>query len=64
MTRSRRPSAVVGTAGWLVVCLGVLFAQIAERPRLAAILPVAWFVLLVLGTVVLAATFGPAPCPA
>jgi hypothetical protein len=42
----------------------MLFANIAERPRLAAILPLAWFVILVVGMLVAAGSVGPAPCPA
>ena len=56
--------AVFGSAGWLVVLLGTLFALIAERDRLAAILPIAWFVVLVAAMTIAAASVGPAPCPA
>jgi hypothetical protein len=55
--------AVAGTIGWVGVFLGVLAAQIAERPRLAAALPIAWFALLVAGMTIAAAVVGPAPCP-
>ena len=54
---------VGGTVGWLAVLIAVLFANIAERPRLAALLPVVWFVVLVLATLIAAATVGSAPCP-
>ena len=55
--------AVFGTLGWLLVGVAVLFAHIAERPRLAAILPLASFVALVGGTAIAAAAIGPALCP-
>ena len=55
--------AVFGTVGWFAVLLGALFAQIADRERLAAALPVAWFVLLVTAMTIAAAAIGPAPCP-
>jgi hypothetical protein len=55
--------AVVGTIGWFVILLATLFASIAERERLAAILPFAWFVVLVAGMTIAAAATGPAPCP-
>ena len=54
---------VGGTFGWLAVFVAVLFAHIAERPRLAAVIPLAWFVGLVLTTLIVAATIGPLPCP-
>jgi hypothetical protein len=54
---------VLGTFGWILVGIAVLFAHIAERPRLAAILPALWFVLLVGGAAIAAAAIGPAPCP-
>lgn len=52
---------VAGTFGWLAVFVAVLFAHIAERPRLAAVIPLAWFVGLVLTTLIVAATI--ARCP-
>jgi len=54
---------VLGTFGWILVGIAVLFAHIAERPRLAAVLPALWFVLLVGGAALAAAAIGPAPCP-
>jgi hypothetical protein len=54
---------VLGTFGWLVVAIAVLFAHIAERPRLAAVLPAVWFGLLIGSALVAAAAIGPAPCP-
>ncbi len=55
---------VLGTFGWIVVAIAVLFAHIAERPRLAALIAALWFVLLVGGAAIAAAAIGPAPCPA
>jgi hypothetical protein len=55
--------AVLGTFGWIVVAIVVLFAHIAERPRLAAVIAAAWFGLLVGGALLWAAAIGPAPCP-
>lgn len=57
-------AGVGATLGWVLVLVAVLFAHIAERPRLAGLLPVAWFVLLVSGAAIAAAAIGPAPCPA
>ncbi|MCI0636357.1 MAG: hypothetical protein L0206_20945 [Actinobacteria bacterium] len=57
-------AAVAGTLGWILVFLGVLFAYIAERQRLAALLPVTWFVVLAGGATIAAAAIGPSPCPA
>jgi hypothetical protein len=57
-------AAVAGVFGWIVVFVGVLFAHIAERPRLAWLLPVAWFGAVVTGAALAAAVIGPAPCPA
>jgi len=54
---------VVGTFGWLFVALGVLFAQIAESGRLAVLLPVAWFLLLVLSSFAISAAMGSDLCP-
>lgn len=56
--------AVFGTIGWFVVFLGTLFAHIADRERLTAVLPIAWFLVLFTAMVVAAASIGPAPCPA
>ena len=54
---------VLGTFGWIIVAIAVLFAHIAERPRLAALIPAVWFGLLVVGAAIWAAAIGPAPCP-
>jgi hypothetical protein len=55
--------AVLGSFGWILVAIVVLFAHIAERPRLAAVVAAAWFGLLVGGALLWAAAIGPAPCP-
>ena len=55
---------VLGTLGWIVVAIAVLFAHIAERPRLAAVIPAVWFGLLVGGALIAAAAIGPSLCPA
>jgi hypothetical protein len=55
--------AVAGTFGWLLVLLGEVFARIAGARRLALLLPVAWFVLLVAVALVMAAATGSEPCP-
>ena len=60
-TRTRLPSS--GTFGWIVVAIVVLFAHIAERPRLGAVIAAAWFGLLVGGALLWAAAIGPAQCP-
>jgi len=54
---------VLGTLGWLLVALGVLFAQIAESERLAVLLPVAWFLLLVFSSLAISTAMGPESCP-
>jgi hypothetical protein len=59
-----RAVAVGGALGWVFVLVGMLYAYIAERPRVAALLPLAWFVLLVGAVAIAAAAIGPAPCPA
>lgn len=56
-------AGVLGTFGWIVIVIGVLYAHIAERPRLAALLPALWFVLLVGGALLAAAAISPATCP-
>jgi hypothetical protein len=49
--------------GWFAALLGVVYANIDERPRLAALIPLVWFVALVGATLIAAASIGPAPCP-
>jgi hypothetical protein len=55
--------AVFGTIGWFGVLVASIFAGIADARRLAAILPVLWFVVLVGAALVVAWTVGPAACP-
>jgi hypothetical protein len=55
--------AVFGTLGWFAVLVASVYAGIAEARRVAAILPVAWFVLLVGAALIFAASISPATCP-
>lgn len=55
--------SVAGTLGWIAVIVGVLYAQIGESGRLAVLLPLAWFVVLVLTSLVVAASMGSQLCP-
>lgn len=55
--------SVAGTLGWLAVIAGAIYAQIADSPRLAALLPVGWFVVFVSGSLIVAAAMGPQLCP-
>jgi hypothetical protein len=54
---------LVGTLGWLATFLGMIFANIADRRRLAALLPVLWFSALVAAALAVAVLVGPTPCP-
>jgi hypothetical protein len=54
--------AVFGTLGWLLVAMAALFANVTGSNRLAQLLPVIWFALLVGSAAVTAATVGPAIC--
>jgi hypothetical protein len=56
--------AAIMMFGWLLVLVGILYAEIADNRRAAVALPVAWFVILVTLSVVWAAAIGPARCPA
>ncbi len=53
---------VAGTFGWLAVGVAAIFASIAEVRWLPVVLPVAWFLALVAGSLVVAASIGPQPC--
>ena len=53
---------VAGTFGWLAVGFGAIFASIAEVRWLPVVLPFAWFLALVAGSLVVAASIGPQPC--
>jgi len=54
---------VAGTFGWLLVALGMLFAQIADSERLAVLLPVVWFLVLVVSSFAFSAATGSEFCP-
>jgi hypothetical protein len=63
--RGRRISeSALGLLGLVLVLVAILFAHIAARTRLATLLPVVWFGMLVGGAAIAAAWIGPAPCPA
>lgn len=53
---------VVGTLGWILVGLVVLFASITGWRRVSAALPIAWFTVLVLGALLVAFAIGPQVC--
>jgi len=53
---------VAGTFGWIAVVVGAIFASIAEVRWLPVVLPLAWFLALVAGSLVAAASIGPQPC--
>ena len=53
---------VAGTFGWLAVFVASIFASIAEVRWLPVVLPLAWFLALVAGSLVVAASIGPQPC--
>jgi hypothetical protein len=54
---------VAGTLGWLLVLIGVVYAQIVESRLVAVLLPIAWFVVLVGGSLIAAVWVGPQLCP-
>jgi Na+/H+-dicarboxylate symporter len=56
--------AVFGTVGWFAVLVSAVFAGIFEARRVAAILPLVWFAVLVGAALVVAASIGPELCPA
>jgi hypothetical protein len=53
---------VAGTVGWLGVGVATIYASIAERRRLVLLLPVVWFLVLVVFALALAIVVGPALC--
>jgi hypothetical protein len=55
--------ALLGTLGWIVAFLGTIYASIADRRGVVVLLPLAWFAVLVLSALVVAAFLGPVPCP-
>jgi hypothetical protein len=54
--------AVAGAVGWIAVLAAMIFAHIAERPRIAMALPIAWFAVLVAASLAVGAAIGPATC--
>ena len=59
-----RSFAVLGTLGWLGVVGGAIFAGIVGQRAVVMLLPILWFVVLVLAALVAATVVGPVPCPA
>lgn len=55
---------VIGTFGWLGVGVGAIYASIADRRRVVLLLPVAWFLALLMFALTLAIVVGPARCAA
>jgi hypothetical protein len=55
---------VFGTLGWLLVAIGVVYAQIFGSRRGTLLLPAVWFATFVLGALIVATALGPQPCPA
>ena len=56
--------ATLMTFGWLLVLVGIVYAEITDNERAAAVLPVVWFAILLAISLVAAAAIGPALCPA
>jgi hypothetical protein len=54
--------AVLGAVGWVGVVAATIYAHISERPRLATVVPIAWFAALVASSVVSGLAIGPATC--
>ncbi len=50
--------------GWFLVLVGIVYAEIADNQRAAAVIPVVWFAILVAMSLVSAAAIGPELCPA
>lgn len=55
--------AALGSFGWLAVFLGTIYAGIAGRRDIVLLLPLLWFLVLVVGALTVAVFVGPAPCP-
>jgi hypothetical protein len=60
---SQAAFAAIGTFGWIAVLAAIVYAEIFEAFRLVALLPLAWFTVLVAAAFVAAVAIGPAPCP-
>ena len=54
---------VVGTLGWLGVFLGTIYASMAARRDIVVLLPLLWFLTLVVAALVVGVLLGPEPCP-
>jgi len=54
---------VAGTFGWLGVFLGTTYASIAERRDIVVLLPLLWFLALVLAALVAGVFLGSDTCP-
>ena len=55
--------ATIMAFGWLIVLVGIVYAEIADNRRAAAAIPAVWFAALVALAVVWAAAIGPERCP-
>jgi hypothetical protein len=56
--------ATIMAVGWFLVLVGIVYAEIADNQRAAALIPVVWFAILVAMSLVSAAAIGPELCPA
>ncbi len=56
--------ATIMAVGWFLVLVGIVYAEIADNQRAAAVIPVVWFAILVAMSLVSAAAIGPELCPA
>jgi hypothetical protein len=68
VTRTEGDSYLAGFAtimafGWLLVLVGIVYAEIADNRRAAAAIPAVWFATLVALSIVWAAAIGPERCP-
>ena len=57
-------SGIIVAFGWFLVLVGIVYAEIADNQRAAAVIPVVWFAILVAMSLVSAAAIGPELCPA
>jgi len=55
--------ATLMSLGWLLVLVGIVYAEIADNRRAAAAIPAIWFATLVALSIVWAAAIGPERCP-
>lgn len=54
---------VLGTLGWIGAFLGAIYASIADRRGVVVLIPVVWFLALVLAALAVAVALGRVPCP-